>query len=378
MTARPFRIAIAGAQLDDLYRRLDAARLPASFNEARWEDGTSLDFMQRLAAYWRTGFDWRAQEARMNRFHHFTATIDGLDIHFIHERAKRPGATPLILTHGWPGSFVEMLGIIPLLTEDFDVVVPSLPGYGFSQAPLQSGVNSARIAELWHELMRELGYIRFAAQGGDIGASVSSWLARLFPASIIGVHLNYIPGGFAPPLGPDQPPVTPEEQAFLDTRTAWVATEGAYAALQSTKPQTLAYSLSDSPIGLAAWIAEKFRAWSDCGGEIERAVSLDELLTNISVYWFGGTIAASLRLYKENRLRRFTFEAGERISPPLGVAHFPKELPTPPRSWVERVYDVQRWTEMPRGGHFAALEQPELLAGDIRAFFEPLRTAALA
>lgn len=255
----------------------------------------------------------------------------------------------------------------------FHVVVPSLPGYGFSQAPDRHGCSSSRVAELWRELMCGLGYTRFGAQGGDIGAGVSTWLARRFPESVIGFHLNYISGGYRPPLGLSLPPVTAEEQAFLDAAAAWSATEGAYAHMHGTKPQTLAYSLNDSPAGLAAWIVEKFRTWSDCDGDLEQVVSLDELLTDISLYWFSGTVDAAIRMYKENRLDPLHFNPGERVDPPLGVALFPRELPMPPRSWVERVHNVARWTGMPRGGHFAAMEQPELLVEDVRAFFRPLR-----
>jgi pimeloyl-ACP methyl ester carboxylesterase len=221
--------------------------------------------------------------------------------------------------------------------------------------------------------MTGLGYARFGAQGGDLGAGVSTWLALRFPQSIVGLHLNYIPGGYRPPLGEGQPPVTAEEQSFLDTAAEWAEAEGAYAHMHRTKPQTLAYTLTDSPIGLAAWMAEKFRAWSDCCGDVERAFTLDALLTDISLYWFSGTIDSAMRLYKENRRPPVHFGAGERVTPPLGVALFPRELPMPPRSWVERCYNVARWTHMPKGGHFAAMEQPDLLAEDIRAFFRPLR-----
>jgi len=311
------------------------------------------------------------------------ASIEGADIHFIHQRSSNPFALPLVLTHGWPGSFIEMERILPLLThpeahggdaaDAFHVVIPSLPGYGFSPAPRVAGMSSQQIAQLWHALMLELGYPKFAAQGGDIGASVSVWLARQFPDSVVGIQLNYIPGSYRPPLAADQPPVSEEEQDFLNRSAAWGAAEGAYAALHSTKPQSLAYSLADSPVGLAAWIVEKMRAWSDCDGDVERVFSMDTMLTDISLYWFGNTLHASLRLYKENRLNPLSFPVAERIVPPLGFAHFPRELPTPPRSWLERVFNVHRWTVMPRGGHFAALEQPEILANEIRAFFRPLR-----
>ena len=292
---------------------------------------------------------------------------------------------PLVLTHGWPGSFIEMERLIPLLTdpaahggdpaEAFHVVAPSLPGFGFSPPPARPGVSSREIAEFWRALMAGLGYRRFAAQGGDIGAAVSVWLARLFPDSVAGLHLNFIPGSYRPALAQPASPITADEQAFLDRTASWAAAEGAYIAIHATKPQTLAFSLTDSPIGLAAWIVEKFRAWSDCDGDVERCFSLDSLLTDISLYWFGDSLTASLRLYKENRLRPLAFDPGERVTPPLGVALFPREIAMPPRSWVERVLDVRRWTHMPDGGHFAALEQPELLAADIRAFFRPLRAS---
>ncbi|AJK50288.1 epoxide hydrolase family protein [Burkholderia plantarii] len=385
MPPRTFRIDIPQAQLDDLHRRLRAARLPAALDAERWDDGASLAFMRRLADHWLHRFDWRAQEARLNRLPHFLANLDGLDIHFIHQRGTGPAPLPLVLTHGWPGSFVEMEHVIPMLADPaahggdaadaFHVVVPSLPGFGFSAPPAGPGMGAWRVAGLWRALMQALGYERFAAQGGDIGAAVSMWLARRFPEQLIGLHLNYVPGSYRPPLGAGMPPVTGAEQAYLDTAAAWSASEGAYAAEQGTKPQTLAYAMTDSPLGLAAWIVEKFRAWSDCDGDLERVFTLDELLTDISIYWFGGMLDASFRIYKENRARPLAFDAAERVIPPLGMAAFPRELPTPPRSWLERVFDVRRWTAMPRGGHFAALEQPGLLVEEIRAMFRPLRDA---
>ncbi|WP_070107171.1 epoxide hydrolase family protein [Burkholderia plantarii] len=385
MTPQAFTIDIPQAQLDDLRRRLHATRLPAALDAERWDDGASLAFMRRLADHWLHRFDWRAQEARLNRLPHFLANIDGLDIHFIHQRGTGPAPLPLVLTHGWPGSFVEMEHVIPMLADPaahggdaadaFHVVVPSLPGFGFSAPPAGPGMGAWRVAGLWRALMQALGYERFAAQGGDIGAAVSMWLARRFPEQLIGLHLNYVPGSYRPPLGAGMPPVTGAEQAYLDTAAAWSASEGAYAAEQGTKPQTLAYAMTDSPLGLAAWIVEKFRAWSDCDGDLERVFTLDELLTDISIYWFGGMLDASFRIYKENRARPLAFDTAERVIPPLGMAAFPRELPTPPRAWLERVFDVRRWTAMPRGGHFAALEQPGLLVEEIRAMFRPLRDA---
>lgn len=383
MNQREFKINIPDESIDDLARRLRATRWPAAMDAGNWDDGASLTFMRRLVEHWSNRFDWRAQEARLNRLPQYVGTVDGQDLHFIHQPGNGPSPMPLVLTHGWPGSFTEMERVIPLLADPgahggdpadaFHIVVPSLPGFGFSAPPASPGVSAFKIAEWWLKLMRELGYERFAAQGGDIGAGVSTWLARRFPDKVIGLHLNYIPGSYRPPLGAGQPPVTAQEQAYLETVAAWSSAEGAYAAEQATKPQTLAYAMTDSPVGLAAWIVEKFRAWSDCDGDIERVFTMDELLTDVSIYWFGQMLDASFRIYKENRLRPLTFDASERVATPLGVAVFPRELPTPPRSWVERVFNVQSWTTMPRGGHFAALEQPQRLVEDIRAFFRPLR-----
>jgi pimeloyl-ACP methyl ester carboxylesterase len=383
MTIRPFAINIPDKTIEDLHMRLREVRWPSSLGDDSWEDGASLSFMRRLLDHWLHRFDWRAQEARLNRLSQHMATVNGSNIHFVYQPGNGPSPLPLILTHGWPGSFIEMERIIPLLADPgayggdpddaFHVVVPSLPGYGFSDAPSRPGINSQEIAVMWRSLMAELGYDRFAAQGGDIGAGVSMWLAKLFPDKVCGIHVNYIPGSYRPPLGVELPPTTAEEQAFLDKRASWSELEGAYATLQATKPQTLSFALTDSPLGLAAWIAEKVRSWSDCNGDIESIISMDTLLTDISLYWFSDCLTASLRLYKENRLRPLSFAPDERVTPPLGVALFPHELPMPPRSWVERIFDVRRWTTMPAGGHFAALEQPQMLAEDIRAFFRPLR-----
>ena len=382
MHIKAFTIAVGDDQLQDLSRRLRDARWPDAL-DVGWDYGTEPAFLRRLTDYWHTGFDWRAQEASLNRMPQFTAELGGLEIHFVHRRGQGPKAFPLILTHGWPGSFIEMERILPLLTDPgahgadpadaFDVVVPSLPGYGFSARPTRPGCGPHHIAGLWAELMAGLGYEHYGAQGGDWGASVSTWLAFRFPEQVAGVHLNFIPGSFLPPLGPGQPPLTPEETAFRTMAAAWLDAEAGYGHIHGTKPQTLAAALADSPVGLASWIVEKFRAWSDCGGEVERAFSLDDLLTNISIYWFTNTIGSSMRLYRESRLRPVHFAAGERVLPPLGLAQFPLELPMPPRSWVERVFTVERWTHMDRGGHFAAMEAPDLLAAEIRDFFRPLR-----
>jgi len=383
VAAREHRIAITDEALSDLRRRVIAARLLDPIDPDSGEDGASLRLVRRLADWWADGFDWRATEARLNRLPHFISRIDGLNIHYVHQRGVGPAPIPLVMTHGWPGSFVEMERILPLLTDPaahgghatdaFDVVVPSLPGYGLSQAPQSSGVSARTIAGMWANLMAELGYDRYGAQGGDIGAGVSLWLARQRPEALTGVHVNYIPSSFAPCIDEAVEPITSDEQAFLDRARMFAAENGAYAALHGTKPQTLAYALSDSPIGLAAWMIEKFDAWSDHDGDLDSVIPLETIITNIALYWFSGTIDASLRLYKENRFNPLAFASGEKVLVPLGVAVFPRELPMPPRSWVERVFDVQRWSTMPKGGHFAALEQPAALAEEIRAFFRPLR-----
>jgi len=383
MDTQPFRIAIGDDALRDLRERLSRVRWPATLPGTGWTEGTDSDFLKRLVTYWRDRFDWRAQEARLNTLPQFMAEVEGQQIHFVHQRGIGPDPLPLLITHGWPGSFIEMAEIIPLLTEPekhggdakdaFDVIVPSLPGYAFSPAPLKPGTGPAHVARLWAKLMEGLGQDRYGVQGGDWGASVSTWLAYQQPARVAGVHLNFIPGSFRPPLGPTEAPISAEEEEFLARGRVWADAEGAYGHIQGTKPQTLAFGLNDSPVGLAAWIVEKFQAWSDCAGHVEQAFSMDALLTGISLYWYTGTIGSSFRMYLENRRSPVRFESGQRVAVPLGVAQFPHELPMPPRSWVERVFDVQRWTRMPRGGHFAAMEAPQDLAEELRAFFRPLR-----
>jgi pimeloyl-ACP methyl ester carboxylesterase len=381
IAVRPFSIHASDESLEDLRRRLAATRLPDAVSDG-WEDGASLPEMRELLVFWRDGFSWRRQEEELNRVPQFLADVDGETVHFAHVRGRGPAPTPLVLTHGWPGSFVEMRRLIPLLADPgahggdpadaFDVVVPSLPGYGFSGRPAARGMNAFRIADLWSRLMTGLGYARFGAQGGDFGASVSTCLALEHPDGLTGIHLNYVPGTYAPDLS-SGPPVTAEEEAFLADQARWVAEEGGYQHEQRTFPQTLAYALNDSPAGLAAWIVEKFRGWSDCGGDWRTRFTAEELLTNVTIYWLTETIGSSMRLYREIALRPLRFAPGARVRTPTGIARFAKEEPFPPRSWVERGYDVARWTEFDRGGHFAAMEEPELLAGDIRAFFRTRR-----
>lgn len=377
-----FRIDVPEAALDELLIRVRNARLPHSIPGSGHAYGLDVEYVRGLVGYWGEAFSWRERERAMNAFQHFTMPVENLRVHFIHERGEGAACIPLVLTHGWPGSFLEFKKLIPLLThpsrhggdacDAFDVVVPSLPGFGFSEAAPMPGMNNRRVARMWAELMRGLGYARFGAQGGDWGAGVSTWLAREFPSRLIGVHLNYIPGSYAPLTGGTV--LRSEESAFLGERDRWRAAHGGYAQVQMTEPQTLAYALSDSPVGLAAWMIDKFRSWSDCGGDVERRFSKDELLENVMLYWLTHTIESSMRLYYESRATPLHFDAGERVDVPTGVAVFPREAPLAPRSWVERVYNVVHWTEMQAGGHFAALEEPVSLARDIRAFFRPFRT----
>lgn len=383
MEIKPFLVNVSDASVSDLNLRLGLTRWPDDLGGGTWVHGTPRKALREIVDYWREGFDWRAAERRLNTLPQFTASIDGRVIHYVHVKGVDAGSAPLILTHGWPGSFVEMYDIIPLLTDpagnglpgvrSFDVVVPSLPGFGFSEAPRSPGTNSRAVASLWHALMAGLGYTRYFAQGGDIGSGVTTWLARLYPQAVPAFHLNFISGSYQPPLTDADRPLSAAESEWLASRTRWAEREGGYSHIQATKPQTLGYALTDSPAGLAGWMLEKFFAWSDGGDELAQKFDLDELLTNLSVYWFSGNVAATLRMYEENAREPLRFSSGERVIPPLSYASFPKEIINPPREWVERVFNVSRWTLMTQGGHFAALEQPLALATDIHQAFSLLR-----
>jgi pimeloyl-ACP methyl ester carboxylesterase len=373
-------VAIAEKALSDLKARIRNTRWPLPAPGPRWEQGTDRDYVQALLAYWVDGFDWRAQERHLNGFAQYQATIDGVRIHFVHERARPGGGVPLILTHGWPGCFAEYLPLVPLLTDPaahgidgpaFDLIIPSLPGYGFSERPARS-VTYRDVGRIWHQLMRGLGYDRYAAGGSDFGSGVATLMALDDPEPLIGLHLTNLE--LDPCLGPGSRPLSEVEKAFLDRSERWARAESGYKAIQSTKPQTLAYGLTDSPAGLAAWILEKWRSWSDSDGDLDARFSRDLLLTVVSLYWFTGTIASSMRDYVDNR----RWQGDAKLAPddfvdvPTAIADFPSMLVSPgplPREWAERLYNVERWTAMPRGGHFAALEEPELVARDIAAFF---------
>lgn len=377
-----FELPYSPPAVEDLRDRLKRTRWPGEMPNARWHDGTDLNFLADLCRYWRDTFDWKAQLDRLSAFNHYKLQTNEGNIHFIHAKGRGPAPMPLILTHGWPGSFAEMLTIIPLLADpaahgfdpedSFDVIVPSLPGFGYSDKPAHEGMNAFRVADLWVELMRSLGYDRFAAQGGDLGAGVSTALGLRHAEQMIGIHLNFIPGSYRPRIAADAP-LSAAEQEFAAEAARWYDQNGAYAHLQGTRPQTSAYALNDSPAGLAAWILEKFREWSDCGGDVYSSFTRDELLTNVTLYWMTETISSSFRMYYEGRKAPLKFAEGDFVHPPCAIARFPREISFPPRTWVERGYNVQRWTEMPRGGHFAAAEEPAFLAADLRAFFRNLR-----
>jgi microsomal epoxide hydrolase len=378
---RPFRIQVPDAALADLKARLKNPRIPAPLKGAGWDLGTDTEYLRQLVDYWRDRFDWRAAERRLNQMEQFTTTIDGLTVHFVHRRSKHPNALPLLVTHGWPGSIAEFTKIIGPLTDPpahggqaadaFHVVMPSIPGFGFSGKPREAGWDPARIARLEAALMARLGYTRYGVQGGDWGSIISTQVALADPTHVAGVHLNMCLAG--PPAGPDpNAGLTSAELARLKVRQAFQAEETGYQQIQGTKPQTIGIALNDSPVALAAWIVEKFRTWCDCDGNPETIFTKDELLTNITLYWVTETAASSARIYFEQR-HPLSPPNPRRIEAPTACADFPKEIIWSPRRWLEPRYNITRWTEMPRGGHFAAMEQPQLLVDDVRAFFRGLR-----
>src|SRR5579871_2916279 len=361
-TVEPFEVHVDEAVLADLHDRLAAARIPDQIDGTGWEYGMPAPYLRELVEYWRDEYDWRAQEARLNTFPHFRTTIDGQSIHFMHVRSERPNALPILLLHGWPGSIVEFLDVIPRLSDTFDLVIPSLPGYGFSEPTRTTGWNATRIARAFIALMDRLGYARYGAQGGDWGAQITTRIGVLDPEHCVAIHLN-MPLAVQPKV---PVPLTETEQADLAALDHFRAEESGYAMEQRTKPQTLGAALNDSPTGLLAWIVEKFRAWSDCDGDPEKAFARDHMITNVMLYWVTQTSASAARLYWEDMHTR---DRPDPVTIPTGVARFPKEPLRYPRAWVEQRYNITHWVDMPRGGHFAAMEQPELFADDVRTFF---------
>jgi pimeloyl-ACP methyl ester carboxylesterase len=378
-TPEPFRLAVDDAAIADLRGRLTRTRFPDQAPGEPWAYGTDLDYLRGLLAYWRDGFDWRGQEATLNAFPQYKLPLGGIDLHFLHVPGNGPAPCPLLLLHGWPGSVFEFLDVIPRLADParfgghaqdaFTVVAPSLPGYGLSFMPGQQRFGIEEIADVMAELMPALGYPRFAVQGGDWGGIIASRLGCVHADKLLGLHVNLL----AVRRERDAPTATAEEEKYFEQLAEWLREGTGYQWIQGTRPQTLAYALTDSPAGLAAWIVDKFRAWSDCAGDVESAIDRDRMLANISLYWFTGAIGSSFFPYYARMHRPWPLAGPVRA--PAGYAEFPAEILRPPRSLAERAYtDIRRWTVMPNGGHFAAMEQPEALAREIREFFRPLRS----
>jgi pimeloyl-ACP methyl ester carboxylesterase len=376
---RPFRIGIPQARLDDLRERLARTRWPAELPGTGWEAGVPARYLKDLAGYWATGYDWRAWEARLNQFPQFTTVVDGQPVHFVHARSPEPRALPLIITHGWPGSIAEFTNIIGPLTDPasyggdpadaFHVVAPSIPGFGFSAALSGPGWDTHRVARAWAELMRRLGYHRYGAQGGDTGAIVSPELGRIDAEHVIGVHVNNL-GTFPSGDPAELTGLTRADQDRLALAQKWAQEMSGYAIVQSTRPQTLAYALTDSPAGQLAWIVEKFKEWTDPAASLPGdAVDRDLILTDVSIYWLTGTAGSAARIYYEGA--RSWGQARPKSPVPTGVAVFPND--TTIRPLAERDHSIVHWAEFSRGGHFAALEAPDLLIGDVREFFRQFR-----
>jgi pimeloyl-ACP methyl ester carboxylesterase len=380
MVVEPFTISVDEAVLSDLCDRIERTRWPDRVDGAGWERGVDVEYLRSLLAYWIDEFDWHEQERQLNRFRHYLADLDGTRVHFVHENGTGPNPLPIMLTHGFPSSFVEHLELLPLLTDPaahggreedaFDVVVTSLPGYGFSDR-LPGPLLESTVADMWGRLMRDgLGYSRFGAHGSDVGSGVTIELGRRHPNHLIGIHLS------AFYLYPPPEPWPAAVRAFIEASRRERAEDVAYSRMQATKPQTVAYGLTDSPAGLAAWIVDLFRAFSDCGGDIETRFTRDQILTNLTIYWASASIGPAMRGYYD--FDHFaTPPPGSRVQVPAGFAVFADSYrpgsARPPRELAEHSFNITRWTDMPRGGHYAALEEPELLADDIRAFFRPLR-----
>ena len=381
----PFEIVVPDAAISDLKTRLQNTRLPDQISETTWEYGTDKTYLTELIDYWENEFDWKEQERTLNEFDHFKTEIDEIEMHFIHQRSEHPDAIPLMIVHGWPGSISEFSKIIdPLVdpvayggsaSDAFHVITPSLPGFGFSSAPTQPGYSPEKIAHILAALMEKIGYQRYAIAGGDWGAIINRYLAFNYPDRLIGLHSNMMLAG--PPTDREQrADVTQAEETARAARGAYMQNERAYQQIQGSKPQTLGYGLNDSPTGLAAWIVEKFHGWTDmpqgATGYLDNHFTKDELLTNIAIYWFTGTITSSTRIYYENSKTPIETPLGF-INVPTGAAIFPAEIFVTPRAWAEAAYDLRHWSVMSEGGHFAALEKPDLYLNDLQIFFRLLR-----
>jgi len=386
-----FKINVDQTIIDNLKTRLAVTRWTDEFdNNTNWETGTNKEYLKQLCLYWQNDFDWKKQEEYLNSFQHYKTTIDDFGLHFIYQKGEGSNSLPLLMTHGWPDSFVRFLKIIPLLTKadengfSFDVIVPSIPGHGFSDIPTNPGMNNKRIAKLFTRLItEELGYEKFIAHGGDAGSEITEQIALYHPESLLGIHLTDIP--YHHIVSSDDKKLSKEEKKYKKDVTKWQMTEGAYNMIQSTRPQTLAYGLNDSPAGLAAWIIEKFHSWSDCDGDLENCFTKDELLTNITIYWVTQTINSSFRRYNEtmkdmiqemyNPLKKINpfDKTGTKTDVPTAVAQFKSDL-LPPEEFANKFFNIRQWNKMSKGGHFAAMEQPDSLAEDLRSFAALIET----
>lgn len=372
---KKFKISIPEKVIEDLREKLDKIRWPHQLENSGWDRGTPNKYMKQLVEYWKEDYKWREHEQNLNIYDQYLCRIDNIDIHFYYIKGKGNRNIPLILSHGWPDSFLRYIKLIPFLTEpdnegvSFDLIIPSLPGFGFSSAPKVNGINNARIADLWAKLMtKELGYTKFGAAGGDMGSGITRYLAMNYPELLIGIHLTDI-GIIRDLMLPSKDKLSEEEIVYGNKAREWLAKEGAYISIQATKPHTLAYGLSDSPVSLAAWIIEKLYSWSDCTNTPEELYSKDEILTQIMIYWVTNTLGSSLQMYYENMN---TLPPLCQINVPTGIAIFPKDILIPPRSWAEKKLNIIRWTEMRKGGHFTAMEVPKEFAEDIKSFFKSL------
>jgi len=370
-----FKCQIPQTAIDDLKLRISQTRWTDEIKDSGWKYGASLSYLKELAEYWLNEFDWRKVENKINQYPNYIAEIEGNKIHFLHIKGKGKISVPLIITHGWPGSFLELCKLIDPLTADpafsFDLIIPSIPGFGFSEKITSPGCNLWFISELWSKLIKKLGYQKVIAQGGDFGAGISTALALKHPENMLGLHLNYMHSSYFPFLSQTEQ-LTEDEIQYQKKAADWYIKEGAYSHQHRTKPLTLGHALNDSPVGLCGWIVEKFYGWSDCNGNIESVFTKEELLSNISLYWFTKTIHSSIRLYNETTLAPLHFLKNDFIHTPVGIARFRKEEPFPPRRFIERGFNIQQWTDIASGGHFAAMEQPLSLANDIIQFAKSL------
>jgi pimeloyl-ACP methyl ester carboxylesterase len=381
---QPFRLEVPEAQLDDLRARLANTRWPDALEEAGWEYGTEREWLREICEYWRTSYDWRAQEAVFNRYEQGMATVQGEQVHFLHVRSPHPGAIPMVMTHGWGGSVVEFLGVIDRLVDPpafggdavdaYHLVIPAMPGFGFSGPTRQRGFHVQRVGDAVADLMEALGYERYVAQGGDWGSLVTRHLAERYGDRLLAAHFTQL-FAFPTEQDTDVPPLSDEDAAKMATSGVRAATGTGYLAIQTTKPQSLAFAQTDSPAGLAGWMLEKFHAWVDHDGDVEAVLSKDQLLTNLMLYWLPNTVLSSARLYFESGAAgvHATDPWNGRVTVPTGYTVYPNELMYTPRDWAERRYNMVYWAEQPRGGHFAAFEQPEAFATDLLAFGRVVR-----